>query len=242
VEVGTVTPDGKTISRIEKIVGVRKMIAQHMEESLRRSPQVSGFSRMDMTGVVNLKKKLDEMGLKVSITEIFIKVVALAIEKNPYMNCSRQGQEIHYYSSINMGVAVADPKGMLMVPVIKNCEKKSLLEISREMKEILALLKEGKLTPDRMTGGTFTISSLGMFNTDNSDPILNIPQAGIICLGRIRKELIVNDDDTTSIIPEAFVSVTVDHAVINGAPASIFFRDLGEMTRTADQLITIDEL
>lgn len=240
MEVGTVTPDGKKIASIEKIVGVRRMTAEHMEESLRRSPQVSGFTRMDMSGVVNLKKKIDNKGMDISVTEIFLKAVSLAIEKNMEMNCSRQDKEIHFYSSINLGVAVAAPNGMLIVPVIKNCEEKSLLEISTEMKEVLNLAKTGALTPERMTGGTFTVSSLGMFNVDSTDPILNIPQAGIVALGRIRKELIVNDDDSTSIIPEAFVSVTVDHAAINGAPASMFMRDLGEITKEADKIIEID--
>lgn len=241
MEAGQTTPDGKTIARVEKMVGPRKMIARHMEESLRRSPQVSGFTRVDMSGVVRLKKQLDEKGLKVSITEIFVKLVAMNLEKHPELNCSRQDKEIHYYSSINMGVATATPGGMLMVPVIKNCEAKSLLDISAEFKDILEKAKGGKLTPEMMTGGTFTVSSMGMFNTDSTDSILNIPQAGIIALGAIRKELIVNDDDSTSIIPQAFVTITVDHAAINGAPAALFIRDLGEMTRTADELIAIED-
>ena len=241
MEVGHVTPDGKTIGSIEKIVGVRKMIAQHMEESLKRAPQVSGFTRMDMSGVVKLKKDLADKGIKVSITDIFVKLMALALEKNPEVNCSRQDNEIHFYSSINIGVAMAAPNGMLLVPVVKNCEQKSLLEISAEIKELGGLLKTGQLGVDRMTGGTITISSVGMFGVDNSDSILNIPQAAIVALGRIRKELVVNDDDSTSIVPEAYVSITVDHAVINGAQAASFTQTLSVMTRTADTLIEINE-
>ena len=241
MEAGQVTQDGKVIASVEKIRGVRKMIAQHMEESLRRSPQVSGFTRMDMSGVMNLRKQLADQGIKVSVTEIFVKLMAMAMEKNPEINCSRQGEEIHFYSSANIGVAMAAPNGMLLVPVIKNCEKKSLLEISAEMKAIGNMLKTGQLTPDLMTGGTITISSVGMYGVDNSDSILNIPQSAIIALGRIRKELIVNDDDSTSIIPEAYVSLTVDHATINGAQAASFTRDLAEMTRTADTLLAINE-
>jgi pyruvate dehydrogenase E2 component (dihydrolipoamide acetyltransferase) len=240
MEAGQTTPDGKTIASIEKIVGVRKMTAQHMEDSLKRSPQVSGFSRMDMTGVINLRKKLVAEGLNVSITEIFVKLLALAIQKHPEINCSRQENEIHFYSSINIGVAVAAPNGMLIVPVIKNCEEKSLLTISKEMKELQQAAGTGKLTMDHMTGGTLTLSSIGMFNVDSADPILNIPQACIMALGRIRKEIIVNDDDSTSIIPEAFVSVTTDHAAINGAPIALLFKDLSEMTRIADTLIDIN--
>jgi pyruvate dehydrogenase E2 component (dihydrolipoamide acetyltransferase) len=240
MEAGQTTPDGKTIAKVEKIVGIRKMIAEHMEQSLRRSPQVSGFTRMDMTGVMNLKKKLSEGGHKVSVSEIFVKLLALAIEKHPEINCSRQEDEIHYYSSVNIGVAVATPDDMLVVPVIKNCESKSLLEISADIKEVNELAKTGKLTMDHMAGGTITLSSLGMFNVDNSDSILNIPQAAIVALGVIKKELIVNDDDSTSIIPQAFVSLTVDHAAINGAPASQFYYDLGNMTKVADQLIDIN--
>lgn len=240
MEVGDITTDGKAIAKIEKVAGVRKMTIANIEESLRRSPQVSGFTHADVSGVVALKEKLKAAGYKVSVTEIFVKLIAMALEKHPELNCSHQEDKIYFYSSVNMGVAVGTKSGMLVVPVIKNCERKSLLEISAEMKEILAKINSNKLSMDIMSGGTFTVSSIGMFGADNADPILNVPQAGIIALGRIRKEVVVNDDDTTEIHPMAYLTITVDHAAVNGAPASLFMQTVCEYARTADQIISIE--
>lgn len=239
MQVGDITPDGKTISKIEKIVGVRKMTIANLEASVSGAVQVSGFTHADVSGVVRLKEKLAAAGHKVSITEIFVKVIAMALEKHPEINCSHVENTIQYYSSINMGVAVGTSTGMLVVPVIHNCEKKNILEISADMKDILAKVKENKLTMDMMSGGTFSVSSIGMYGADNTDPILNFPQAGIIAIGRIQKEVVVNDDDSFGICPKAYLSVTVDHNVINGAPASKFLGTVCEYARTADEIIPI---
>lgn len=239
MQVGDITPDGKVISKIEKVVGVRKMTIANIEESLRRAPQVSGFCHADVSGVMSLKNKLRDAGYKVSVTEIFIKLIAMALEKYPELNCSHEEDKIYFYSSVNMGVAVGTKTGMLVVPVIKNCEQKSLLEISVEMKDILEKVKSNKLSMDMMTGGTFTLSSIGMFDVDNADPILNIPQAGIIAVGRIKKEVEVEDDDSLVIRPKAYITITVDHAAVNGAPASMFMKTVCEYARIADQIIPI---
>ena len=121
MQVGETTQDGKTISKIEKMIGIRKLTLDSLQESMRRAPQVSGFVHADVSGVVKLRAKLKEEGYKVSITDIFVKLAAMAIEKHPEVNCSRTESELIYYSSINMGVAVGTPTGQLIVPVIKNC-------------------------------------------------------------------------------------------------------------------------
>jgi pyruvate dehydrogenase E2 component (dihydrolipoamide acetyltransferase) len=240
MQVGETTKDGKTISKIERIVGIRKMTIESLQESIRRSPQVSGFVHADVSGVVKLRQQLKDTGEKVSITDIFVKLAALAIEKHPEVNCSRVNDEIHYYSSINIGVAVGTPNGMLIVPVIKNCEEKSLFDISAEMKDIQNKAKNNQLTMDMMQGGTFTLSSIGMFNVDNADPILNVPQSGIIAIGRIQNEPVVLDDMTFGICPKAYLSITLDHGTINGAPASMFMRTFSEYAADADKLIKIN--
>lgn len=240
MNVGDTTKDGKTISKIEKIVGVRKMTIANLKESLSFSPQVSGFTHMDVSGVVRLHEKLKAAGHKVSVTEIFVKLIAMAIEKHPELNCSHVENEIHYYSSINMGVAVGLPNGMLIVPVIHNCEKKTLLEIAADMKEIMQKIRSNQLSMDMMAGGTFTITSIGMYGADSTDPILNVPQAGIVAIGRITKEPVVKEDGSIGICDKAFLTITVDHAVVNGAPASQFFQTVAEYAKIADQLIAVE--
>ena len=240
MQVGETAQDGKTISKIEKMIGIRKLTLDSLQESMRRAPQVSGFVHADVSGVVKLRAKLKEEGYKVSITDIFVKLAAMAIEKHPEVNCSRTESELIYYSSINMGVAVGTPTGQLIVPVIKNCESKSLLDISAGMKEIQEKVKSNQLTMDMMEGGTFTLSSIGMFNVDNADPILNVPQSGIIAVGRIQNEPVVLEDMSIGICPKAYLSITLDHGAINGAPASMFMRTFSETAAVADQIITIE--
>lgn len=237
MEVGETTKDGKTISKIEKVVGICKATFEGLQESFRRSPQVSGFVHVDVDGVVKLRKKLKTAGYKVSVTDIFIKLVAMAIQKHPEVNCSRVENEIHYYSSINIGVAVGTPAGMLIVPVIKNCESKSLFDISAEMKDIQNKIESNQLTMDMMQGGTFTLSSIGMFDVDNSDAILNIPQSAIVVVGRIKDEPVVLEDKTIGIRPKAYLSVTFDHGTINGAPGSKFMKAFSHMAEKADEII-----
>lgn len=213
--------DSKEILNEIKLSGIRRMIANKMEESLRKAPQATITTKADMSNLIALKRKYLDNGVKLTYTDLFVKVTELALKHNPELNSSLQDGKIIQYKSINIGVAVGTDKA-LFVPVIKNVQNKSLLEISKELKEMIQKINEQKITADELTGGTFTISNMGMFRVDVMTPIINIPEAAILSIGTIRKELIVENDETIKIKPMTTLSLTLDHAVIDGLPAARF--------------------
>ncbi|HOW22648.1 MAG TPA: dihydrolipoamide acetyltransferase family protein [Sedimentibacter sp.] len=213
--------DSKEILKETKLTGIRRIIANKMEESLRKSPQATITTKADMSGLIALRKTYLDQGLDLSYTDLFVKVTESALKLNPDLNSSLQEGKIIQYKSINIGVAVGTDKA-LFVPVIKNVQDKSLLEVSKELKEMIQKIKEQRISVEELTGGTFTISNMGMFRVDVMTPIINVPEAAIMSIGTIRKELIVEDDETIKIKPMTTLSLTLDHAVIDGLPAARF--------------------
>jgi pyruvate/2-oxoglutarate dehydrogenase complex dihydrolipoamide acyltransferase (E2) component len=117
-----VTPDGKVIDKTLPVSGIRKIVARNMEESLRRSPQVTGTVKVDVSKVVALRNRLKAEGLSYTYTELFAKLVAEAVAQEPVMNSSREENKIYVYSSVNMGIAVTNAKDFVLVPVIMNIQ------------------------------------------------------------------------------------------------------------------------
>ncbi|HHZ02761.1 MAG TPA: 2-oxo acid dehydrogenase subunit E2 [Tissierellia bacterium] len=192
-----------------------------MQESLRNSPQATITGKADMSNLISLRKKYLNQGIELSFTDLFIKIAGIAIKLHPEMNVSLQDGKIIQYKSINIGVAVGTDKA-LFVPVIKNVQDKNLIEVSEEFKMLVNKIHGQKITSEELTGGTFTISNMGMFKVDVMTPILNSPEAAILSIGRTCKELVVEKDDTIKIKPMTTLSLTLDHAVLDGLPAARF--------------------
>lgn len=215
------TEDGKVILNEFPLVGIRKIIAGRMEESLRKSPQATIATKADMSSLIAMKKSYSAQNKEVTFTDLLVKAAGEALKLNPALNASLQNGKIVQYKSINIGVAVGTDKG-LFVPVIKNVQDKSLMEVSDELKGLIKKINEGKIAADDFAGGTFTLSNMGMFNVDMMTPIINTPQAAILSIGATRRELVVEDDDTIKIKPMTTLSLTIDHAVMDGLPAARF--------------------
>jgi pyruvate dehydrogenase E2 component (dihydrolipoamide acetyltransferase) len=213
--------NGKEILKELPLSGIRRMIAAKMEESLRKAPQATVTAKADMSALIALKKKYSDEGIELTYTDLLVKVTEYALKLNPSLNASLQNGKIVQYKSINIGVAVGTDNA-LFVPVIKNVQNKSLLEVSKELKGLIRKIKEHKITSDDLTGGTFTLSNMGMFKVDVMTPIINVPEAAILSIGTTRKELVVENDDTIRIKPMTTLSLTLDHAVIDGLPAARF--------------------
>jgi len=219
----------REILEIIPLVGTRKIIAERMEESLKRSPQASVTTRVDMSGLVSLREAYAAEEIKYSYTDFLIKIVALALQENPLLNASVQDGKILVYKSINIGVAVA-AGNELIVPVIKNVQEKNLAQISQEVKDLTRKAKEGGLEGKDLRGGTFTISNMGMFHVDVMTPILNMPEVAILALGTARREVVVSDkDDSWQIKPMATLSLTIDHAALDGLPAAQFLETVSRI-------------
>jgi pyruvate/2-oxoglutarate dehydrogenase complex dihydrolipoamide acyltransferase (E2) component len=223
-----VTADGKRIAKKLPFTGVRRTIANNLINSWETAVTVSGFSKLDATRLVDLKNKLSETQ-KVTYTEIFIKIVAEAAKRHPIVNAALVDKKIELYDSVNVGVAVGTPDGMLYVPVIRDADQKSVFEISAELKDVVQRILNKTVTHEDLMGGTITLSSLGMFDSYGGTQVLVSPQVMILSFGRIRKEPVVLEDDSIGIRHMMYISNSLDHRVVQGEQAAQFVKTIGEI-------------
>lgn len=211
--------------------GIRKMIAARMKESLTTSAQANHRTDVDMTRLIAMRSELyalnEKLGKKISITDILIKIVTKALREQPIVNSTLIPEGILLLDEINIGIAVATDRG-LVVPVIYNTKGKDIIEIGSETKDLIEKAMTGILKPDEMKGGTFTITNLGMYDVDSFTAIINPPESAILAVGRINKRAVV-ENDAIVIKPTTTLSLTYDHRVIDGAPAAIFLQRIKQI-------------
>lgn len=205
------------------MTNMRKIIAKRMLHSVQTSPAVSFNIKVDTTGMKELRDELKDT-FKVSYTDILVKIVSEVLLEFPLLNSTLDGDEIITRNYVNMGVAVALPAGLL-VPVVKFTNIKGLKEISNEIKDLSERAKTNDLLPDELTGGTFTISNLGMYGIESFTPIINQPEVAILGVNAIHKEPVVVNDEVV-IKPMMNLSLTADHRVVDGAVAAEFLAKL----------------
>jgi pyruvate dehydrogenase E2 component (dihydrolipoamide acetyltransferase) len=205
--------------------GMRKIICERMHQSLMQSAQMTHSVEVDVT---ELAKKRDtiKIDFAVSYNDMLIKITAEVLKNHPMVNSSLKGNEIHVFKKINMGMAVAVPDG-LIVPVIQNAGEKTLREIASETVTLAEKTRALKLTKEEMSGGTFTVTNLGMFGIDVFTPIINQPESAILGIGRIVEKPAIFEGEVRK-RKMMFLSLTFDHRIIDGAPAAEFLRDMRE--------------
>ena len=213
--------------------GMRKAIAGHMRRSISTTAQLSFLLEVDVTEVMRLRREVSRNGdTSVGAAHVLIKACAETLKRHPEHNTVMRDGDILYFDDADIGVAVALSEG-LVVPIIRQADKKDIFQISRETNDLAAKAREGKLLPDNMTGGTFTISVLG--TVDGFTPILNQGQSAILGAGRSVKKPVVRDEEV--VIREMMtLSLTVDHQVIDGAVAASFLRRLQQIIERPAQL------
>lgn len=215
-------------SREEPISSVRREIATRLSKSYREAVHITLEFSADVTEIVKIRERLKEKAeankLPVpTFNDIFVRIVSLVLKEHPNLNAHFDGEKLTIFNTVNMGVAVAVKEGLL-VPVVKEAEKKNVFEIAKITSDLVGRTREGKILPDELSGGTFTITNLGMFGIDFFTPIINPPQVAILGIGRIKE--VLRPDNTVA--NEVVLSLSVDHRVVDGAPAARFLRDLGE--------------
>ena len=235
---------GKKIKTAIPLKGMRKTIAQRMHQSLSISAQLTTMTEFDVTDLVRLRESLVRqegvIGTRITYTEILVFILSKLLKDHPLLNSSLIDNEIKIWEDINIGVAVGlgekGDKG-LIVPVIRNADQKSLVELSKIVKVIVEKAQAGKLMPDDVTGGTFTLTSLGgrgvgLFQT----PIINQPEAAILGVGRITDKPVVRDRQIViaSIMP---CSITVDHRIMDGVVVENFLSGLQELLESPGLLL-----
>ncbi len=201
------------------LTGVRKTSAERVAQSFKVAPHSTLMMEVDMTKTVEFKEK---SGL--SYTEILVSAVAKALREHPMLNSTFEENKIKIFEDVNVGVAVATEQG-LVVPVIRNADKKSLTEISSTLKTLLEKARTGKLDKEDITGGTFTITNLGMYEVLCFTPIINPPEAAILGVGKISSKPTITEGKI-EVKPVMILSLSFDHRIIDGAPAAQFLQKI----------------
>lgn len=221
--------------------GMRKAIADNMYASLQNTAQLTVFTEVDVTEMVRFRDLVMEQykkdkTVRVSFNDIIILATSRALKQFPMMNSALADDEILLNESVNMGIAVSLPEG-LIVPVLRDADKKGLLQIARESRELARKAREGTLGVDEVTGGTFTISNVSMLEVDGFTPILKPPETGILGVGRIKEKPVVCDGEI-SIGSMMFLSLTFDHRVLDGAPAMVFLETVARYLQHPTLIMT----
>jgi 2-oxoglutarate dehydrogenase E2 component (dihydrolipoamide succinyltransferase) len=225
--VPTATPE----DRLEPMSVMRARIAEHMIASRRTSAHVSTIFEVDMTAIearrASLLGKFEaEHGVKLTYLPFIIEAVAAKLQRFPLLNASVEGNNVRFHGKVNIGVAVALDDG-LIVPVIRDADAKDLLELARAVVDLAGRARSKKLHPDEVQGGTFTITNPGVFGSLIGTPIIHQPQVGILCVGAIkRRPVVLPETDAIAIRSMAYLSLSFDHRLIDGAVADRFMAEV----------------
>ncbi len=222
VETGAVSQSEESFDLIP-FKGRRKQIAMKMSQSLFTIPHVCHYEEVDMTELLNFRKELKAMDENISAAAFFIKALAIALKDYPIFNAKldEENEVIRLAKSVHMGIA-ADAEEGLIVPVIRDADKKSLRAIHQEMKELTQKAKENKLAVREITGSTFTISNVGPMGSIGATPIINYPETGLMAFHKTKKMPVVNEHDEIVIRSMMNVTMTFDHRVADGGTAIAF--------------------
>ena len=221
---------------------MRKLISSHMTMSKQTSAHITSFVEADMTNIVNWRNKIKtdfkkREGQNITFTPIIIEAMAKAVKDFPMINVSVDGTNIHIHKNVNIGMAAALPDGNLIVPVIKECQNKNLIGITKSVNDLAVRARGGQLDPDDIQGGTITMTNVGTFGNLMGTPIINQPQVAILACGVVKKKPVVLEiehGDVIAIRHMMYLSLSYDHRVVDGALGGQFVR------RVADYLEKFD--
>ena len=214
----------------------RKLIATNMVRSKRISPHVTSMVEIDVTPLVQWREKNKEafkkkFGVKLTYTPVIVMAAVKALKEFPGINISVFGNYIIHKKNINIGVATALPNGNLIVPVIKEADKRNLGNIAIQLADLADRARHGKLEPAEVKGGTFTITNMGQYDNISGTPIINQPEVAILAVGAIKKKpavVIAGNEQTIGIRDILVLSLTYDHRVVDGALGGSFVRAIGD--------------
>jgi 2-oxoglutarate dehydrogenase E2 component (dihydrolipoamide succinyltransferase) len=236
----TITPGaGDEIIEMDRM---RKLIADHMVNSVQTSPHVTSFVEADMTKIVKWRNANKgsfqaKHGEKITFTPIIMEAIIKAIKDFPMINVSVQGSTIIKHNNINVGMAAALPSGNLIVPVVKNADSLSLLGLTKAVNDLANRARNNALKPDEVSGGTYTLTNVGTFGNVLGTPIINQPQVAIMAAGAIvKKPAVVEtpEGDMIAVRHKMFLSHSYDHRVVDGALGGMFVKRVAEYLEAWD--------
>ncbi len=244
VKVNVTSSEGDEIIEMSRM---RKLIAAHMIHSKQTSAHVTNMLEIDVTNVVNWRNRVknafqEKQGQKLTYLPVFMEATVQALRDHPMINASLDGDNIIIRKNINLGIAVALEDNNLIVPNIKNADQLNLAGLTTNLNKIATAARSNKLSPDDISGGTFTITNFGTFKNDIGTPIINQPEVAILAVGNIKKKpavLETEQGDVIAIRHKMWISLTYDHRIIDGALGGMFLRTLGDYIESFDTNRTI---
>ncbi len=226
-------PAQDTEDRVIPLVGMRKMIADNVARSAQTAPHVTLNLSVDMSESTRMRKLVlpsieKTHGIRVTFTDIIAKATARALQDHPMLNSTLVGANVTLHKAVHLGIAVSLGDAGLVVPVVRNAQANGLAEISKDIKDLAAKAKDGKLTSDEMSGGTFSITNLGTYGIESFTPIIAPPQCAILGVCAILQQPVVVEGKV-EVRPMMNLSLSFDHRITDGAPAAAFLARLKEI-------------
>jgi len=206
-------------TKVVPLRGMRGMIADRMVESLRTAAQLTHHGNADATALMAEKARLAEAGTWVSVEDLLMLAVIRALKGHPHANGRIEGREVQLHDAIDLCIAIALPGNLLVAPAIADAGGMNVTELRTARRDLIARARAGKLSVPEMTGGTFTLSNLGLTRVEHFTPIINAPQICILGIGRMTDRAVRCADGAIGLRPHVGLSLTFDHRALDGAPA-----------------------
>lgn len=231
---------GKRVKEKIPLAGMRKVISERMHSSLQQMAQLTAFGKIDMSETIRFRENLvaqeGKLGIRMTFTDIYVKVLSVLLKEMPLFNASIEEKQIVFWEDINIGVAVALENG-LIVPVIHGAGEKTIAEIARKRQELVEKARSKSLLPDEVSGGTFTLSNFGSYGGETETAIVNPPEVALMGVGRIADEAVVINGQIV-VRPMMSYSFTTDHRLIDGATSGSFRNRFKEILENPVILLT----
>ena len=215
---------------------VRAVIAERMLRSATNAAQVTLTAEADATALVKLRDQLVQDGVDAAYNDLFLTILGRALREHALLNSSLEGDTIKVWQRIHVGLAVDTQRGLL-VPVVRDVDRKGLRQLSEETLSLVERARAGQCTPDELSGGTFTLTNLGMFGIDAFTPLLNLPECAVLGVGRIKRQPVMVGHEVVG-RELVWLSLTFDHRLVDGGPAARFLQRVVQLVESPHLLIT----
>jgi pyruvate dehydrogenase E2 component (dihydrolipoamide acetyltransferase) len=215
---------------------VRAVIAERMLRSATNTAHVTLTAEADATALVELRDQLVQDGIDASYNDLFLYILGRVLREHPKLNASLEDDTIKLWRRVHLGLAVDTDRGLL-VPVVRDVDQKGLLQLSGETQSLIERARTGQCTPDELSGGTFTLTNLGMFGIDAFTPLINLPECAVLGVGRIKRQPMMVGEGVVG-RDMVWLSLTFDHRLVDGGPAARFLQRVVQLVERPHLLIT----
>ncbi|MBN1139068.1 MAG: 2-oxo acid dehydrogenase subunit E2 [Anaerolineae bacterium] len=222
-------PEPPGVASVTPLKSVRKIVSEGMATSVHTTARVTLFRDVSARAFIQLRDRFVARGAHIAYNDLIIHICAVALREHPAANARLGEGQIEHLDRVNVGLAVDTERGLL-VPVVRDADRLAIPAIAAETARLVAAARSGRIAPDDLTGGTFTVTNLGMFGVEGFTPVINLPECCILGVGKIvRKPVVAGESDTVVVCPVMTLSLVFDHRVIDGAPAARFLDRIAQL-------------